>query len=69
MGGLEPGTVVVGPFWSDGRQGVGVVVPRGRMLWTRTTAPYVPVRILNGDRIPGGYDPADLTPVPGLVPA
>lgn len=60
---LEPGTVVLGPFYSDGREGVGVVVKRGRELWTRVPDEYVPVRPVKGDRVRCGYRPVSLTVV------
>lgn len=61
--GFEPGDVVIGPFYSDGRPGKGVVVAPGRPLWTRVPADYVPVRVTEGDRVPGGYRPENLRKV------
>ena len=60
---IAPGTIVLGPFWSDGdRMGVGIVVERGHRLWTRVDEGYVPVMVINGDRINGGYRPESLIP-------
>lgn len=60
---LIPGVLVLGPFYSDGRNGVGVIVKPGRPLWTRVGHGYVPVKILNGDRASGGYRPEGLVRV------
>lgn len=57
---IKPGSYVTGRFYSDGRYGVGIVVERGRPLWTRVGEGYVPVRVIKGDRIDGGYNPDDL---------
>ena len=58
---IEPGMIVLGPFWSDGEHlGVGIVVKRGRSLWTRVGEGYVPVKVINGDCVPGGYRPEGL---------
>ena len=60
---LAPGTLVSGPFYSDGKRGAGRVVARGRELWTRVGIDYVPVKVLVGDRASGGYRPQDLRPL------
>jgi hypothetical protein len=60
---LTPGTLVLGPFYSDDHQGVGVIVARGRELWTQVGEGYVPVRVIAGDRVPGGYRPESLTAI------
>jgi hypothetical protein len=65
--GLEPGTVVTGPFFSDGSTGVGIVRSRGRALWTRVADSYVAVEVIAGDRISGGYRPESLTAQPRLA--
>jgi hypothetical protein len=63
----EPGAVVTGPFFSDESLGVGVVVKRGRPIWTRVGEGYVPVRVLKGDRASGGYNPEHLSVIRGLT--
>jgi hypothetical protein len=55
MPDLTPGTLVLGPFYSDGRQGCGVIAKRGRELWTQVSEGYVPVMPIAGDRVRGGY--------------
>lgn len=57
---MTVGTLVLGPFYSDGHQGAGVVVARGRELWTQVGAGYVPVRVIAGNRVSGGYSPDSL---------
>lgn len=57
----QPGAIVLGPFYSDGRPGVGIIRPVGRELWTRVGNGYVPVEIIAGDRARGGYRPETLT--------
>lgn len=47
---LEPGT--------DGRP--GVITERSYTFWTRVGEGYVPVRVIRGDRINGGYRPETL---------
>jgi hypothetical protein len=61
MTDLKPGALVLGSFYSDGREGVGIIVARGRELWTRVDEGYVPVRVIAGDRVAGGYRPENLT--------
>lgn len=63
---LTPGTVVIGPFYSDKRGGVGIVRAQGRLLWTRVGEGYTPVEVIIGDRINGGYRPESLTVVERL---
>ena len=61
---FKPGTLVLGPFYTtdtdEYRQGCGVVVKRTRELWTQTERPYIPVKIIAGDRCHGGYRPENL---------
>lgn len=53
---MQPGAIVWGRFYSDGRYGVGrVVAPSGREIWTRVGEGYTPVRVIKGDRASGGY--------------
>jgi hypothetical protein len=68
---IEAGCVVAGAFWSHSpdARGVGIVVKRGRELWTQVPDDYVPVRVVVGDRARGGYRPADLTVVRDLRPS
>jgi hypothetical protein len=61
---FRPGTVVIGPFFSDGSRGVGIVRERGQRGWRAVGGEYQPVEILVGDRINGGYRPASLAAVP-----
>jgi hypothetical protein len=70
-GGPAPGTIVAGPFWSGDPtcKGVGVVVKRGRQLWTQVSEGYVPVEVIVGDRASGGYRPKTLEPVDRLAAA
>lgn len=60
----KPGDTVMGPFYSDTgddqARGVGVIVARGRELWTQVPLDYVCVRVLAGDRASGGYRPESL---------
>lgn len=58
---IEPGTIVSGQFFSNGNYGIGIVAAVGRPLWTRVPEGYVPVKIVTGDRIDGGYRPEGLT--------
>lgn len=65
---FEPGTIVRGPFWSDGSEGIGVIVCEGRQVWTKVEdKAYVPVKIIVGNRCNGGYRRAKLTAVPELT--
>lgn len=65
---LDPGTIVAGPFYDDDdrARGAGVIVARGRELWTRVPDDYVPVRVIVGNRCNGGYRPASLRAVSEL---
>ena len=57
---LEPGRIVIGRFFSDRSEGVGIVTRRGRELWTQVDDGYVPVRVITGNRCNGGYRIEDL---------
>lgn len=61
MDELAVGTLVTGPFFSSGAQGTGVIVKRGREIWTRVGEGYVPVKVISGDRCSGGYRRSSLT--------
>jgi hypothetical protein len=71
MSEFRPGTVVIGPFFSDGTRGVGIVRERaaGTRSWRAVPAEYQPVEVLVGDRINGGYRPAALAAVPRVKEA
>lgn len=64
MSALKPGTIVRGPFYSDGHEGAGVIVAPGREIWTRVLdeKEYIAVKVLAGDRGNGGYRKTSLKP-------
>lgn len=69
---LKPGTVVRGPFTiinaydREYAQGVGIVQKRGKRYPYNVGPDHVPVRIVVGDRVSGGYRPESLTPITDL---
>jgi hypothetical protein len=63
---LEHGDIVLGPFFSDGRTGVGICDRQAkRGLLKGVGKGYAPIRVLVGDRVDGGYA-TELVPAPQL---
>lgn len=69
---FTPGTVVAGPFvtanggYNDYQYGVGVVQPRSKSYPFNCGTNYVPIKIIQGDRCDGGYNPESLISLPAL---